>query len=122
VSRTLVRVSGSSNKVSISIPASGSVIYQKPTANNNKVSVSVPGPAGPAGPAGEDQMLDTEVDQSVVGVVYVGEATPGTASSASLWRIKRITESGSSTSVDWAGGTADFVHSWDDRLTLTYGP
>lgn len=122
MSRTLVRVTGATNRVNVAVPASGAVLYQKPTANNNKVSVSVPGPAGPAGPSGEEEMLDTEVDQSVAGVVYVGQAAPGTSTSQALWRIKRITESGSSTSIDWAGGTSDFVHIWTNRLSLTYGP
>jgi hypothetical protein len=123
MSRTLVKISGAGSRVLVNIPATGGVIYEKPTANDNRVLVSIPGPAGPPGPSGaEEEMLDTEVDQSVPGVVYVGEAVPGTNSAASLWRIKRITESGSATSVDWAGGTAGFVHSWDDRLTLTYGP
>lgn len=82
-----------------------------------------PGPPGPAGPAGSiDVTLDTEVDESTPGVTYVGQAEPGTAKSDAAWRIKRVTETGPQTSIDWAGGTADYVHIWDDRLTLSYGP
>jgi hypothetical protein len=123
MSRTLVTVSGGSNNLTVGIPAQGGILLEQATGDNNKVSVAIPGPAGQTGPAGgEEEMLDTEVDQSVPGVVYVGQAQPGTMSSSPLWRIKRITESGSSTSVDWASGSSDFIHIWNNRLSLTYGP
>ena len=53
---------------------------------------------------------------------YIGEALPSNATSASLWRIKRIdlTDTGGDVNILWAGGTGEFVHAWDDRLTLTY--
>lgn len=70
----------------------------------------------------EDEVYDIEVDTSVPGITYVGQALPGTPASASAWRIKRITDSGTGSSVDWAEGTAQFTFSWNDHLTLTYGP
>lgn len=123
MSRTLVTITGGASNVSIGIPAAGGVLLEQSTANDNLVSVAIPGPQGEQGPAGgEEEMLDTEVDQSVAGIVYVGEALPGTAASSPLWRIKRITESGASTSVDWAAGSSDFIHIWSNRASLTYGP
>jgi len=74
-------------------------------------------------PTSEEEMVyDVEVDMSTPGITYVGQAAPGTATSQSFWRIRRITESGSSTKVDWAGGTAEFTHAWDSRALLVYGP
>lgn len=69
--------------------------------------------------------LDLEVDESdsvALGYVYVGEAPPGTATSVAGWRIKRISDTGTTTSIEWADGAADSTHIWDDRKTLTYGP
>jgi hypothetical protein len=72
--------------------------------------------------AAEDEVYDIEIDTSVSGVTYVGEAAPGTAASQALWRVKKITETVGGSSVDWAGGAATFTHVWNDHLTLTYGP
>jgi hypothetical protein len=70
----------------------------------------------------EDEVYDIEVDTSVPNVTYVGQAMPGTPASVASWRIKKITETSTGSSVDWANGAADFVHAWTDHLTLTYGP
>lgn len=70
----------------------------------------------------EDEVYDIEVDTSVPNVTYVGQAMPGTPASVASWRIKKITETSTGSSVDWADGTAEFVHVWNDHLALTYGP
>lgn len=49
---------------------------------------------------------------------YIGHAEPGTATAASAWRIKRLTNSNSS--VVWADGDGDFDNVWDDRVSLVY--
>lgn len=49
---------------------------------------------------------------------YLGEAQPGTATSAAEWRIQRITNSDST--ITWADGDGDFDNVWDDRATLSY--
>jgi hypothetical protein len=69
-----------------------------------------------------DVPYDIETDLSVPGVVYVGQADPGSSTSAAVWRVKKITESLGGTSIDWADGDAEFDNVWDDRDTLTYGP
>lgn len=60
---------------------------------------------------------DTRVDEASATVTYVGEAEPGTLSSAQKWRIKKIEVSGTETIITWADDNPDFVHSWDDRAT-----
>lgn len=72
--------------------------------------------------AEEDEVYDIEVDTSVPNTTYVGQALPGTPAASPAWRIKRITETSGGSSVDWADGAAAFIHSWNDHLTLTYGP
>jgi len=49
---------------------------------------------------------------------YVGEATIGTATSAALWRIKRL-DNTTGTVIQWAG-TGVFNQIWDNRTSLTY--
>ena len=53
---------------------------------------------------------------------YVGEANPGTATSASSWRIKKIAydTNGNVTSVKWADGNSNFDNVWDNRTSYTY--
>jgi hypothetical protein len=85
-----------------------------------EVAAGLPGPPGPA--SEDDMPYDLQVDTTSPTVTYIGQAQPGTATSAAAWRIKRLTESETGLAMDWAGGTAGFVHSWDDRLALSYGP
>lgn len=61
------------------------------------------------------------VDQIDPSTMYIGEAIPGTATTAAGWRIKKVSETPSGDiSILWAGSSADFVNTWDDRLTYTY--
>jgi len=85
-----------------------------------EVAAGLPGPPVPE--SEDDMAYDLQVDITSPTVTYVGQAQPGTATSAAAWRIKRLTESATGLAMDWAGGTAGFVHSWDDRLALPYGP
>lgn len=55
---------------------------------------------------------------------FVGFAEPGHATSEAVWKIMRLTYSGSNIIArEWAltDGKADFKNVWDDRATLTYG-
>lgn len=84
---------------------------------------TVPGPTGPSGasgPVGEVVPYAIALDDTGGGVTYVGEAVPGTASSAAAWRIKRIVETGSDIAVTWASGSDAFNKSWDARTGYTY--
>ena len=62
-----------------------------------------------------DRLVDTEGD-----FIYIGEAEPGTARDAATWRIKRVYEIGDDVEIIWADNTADFVKTWDDRVTYEY--
>jgi len=60
------------------------------------------------------------VDEASSTITYVGEASPGTATSAATWRVKKILDSGGSTTVSWADGASSFTKVWDDRASFSY--
>lgn len=91
-------------------------------ADTNIVEIVSAGPQGPAGLGAEEELYDMEIDSSNPSAVYIGYASPGTAKSSASWRIKKVSDSGTSVSVEWAGGTANFVNIWDNRASYTYGP
>ena len=65
----------------------------------------------------------TRVDfDDVNNLIYKGEAIPGSAESAAVWRIRRLSFVGADEDVveEWAEGTASFDKVWDDRLSLSY--
>ena len=55
---------------------------------------------------------------------YIGEALPGTATSVTKWRIRKMEyDDGTSsppTGETWASGTADFDKEWDERDSYSY--
>jgi hypothetical protein len=53
-------------------------------------------------------------------VIYVGEAAVGSSGSSSVWRIQKITLTGSDLDIQWSDGNTDFTKSWDNRATYTY--
>ena len=56
-------------------------------------------------------------------IQYVGKAVPGSATSASLWLIMRITYVGATSAiadVTYAEGDATHKWIWDDRATYDY--
>ncbi len=73
------------------------------------------GPSGVIGSA-----YASIVDEVSSSIIYRAEAVAGTLQSAALWRIQKITISGSVTTVTWASGTANFDKIWNDRLSYTY--
>ena len=62
----------------------------------------------------------TRVDEASSTVTYVGKAEPGSSPASAVWQIKRITESGASTVIEYAGGSDLFDQVWVDRASLTY--
>jgi hypothetical protein len=64
--------------------------------------------------------LTPMLDDSADPVLYVGEAQPGVATSAPLWRIKRVDVSAGAITA-WADSDANFDNVWDDRVSLSYG-
>lgn len=81
------------------------------------------GPRGLIGPSGgEDEAVYAKrVDFADDATIYRGEAAVGTTDAQPLWRIRRITLAGDGdVTEEWAGGSAAFDKSWDDRATLGY--
>ena len=54
--------------------------------------------------------------------IYIGTALPGSATTATVWQVKRLTYDGSGnmTALEWADGNDDFDNVWDDRASLNY--
>lgn len=68
-------------------------------------------------PVDTDRVVKQLIDAPSAAVTYVCEAnTVGTATSAAAWRIKRITVSGTITTIQW-GGTGAFDQIADNRAT-----
>ena len=63
--------------------------------------------------------LAIQLDDTV-SATYIGEASPGSLTSASAWRIKKLVETGPDSEITWADGNSDFDNIWDNRLSLTY--
>jgi hypothetical protein len=65
-----------------------------------------------------------EVDElqliDVVGSdIYIGCAIPGTATSATTWKIKKINTT-NPISIKWADSSTLYNKKWDDRATYSY--
>ena len=86
------------------------------------LTAGIQGPPGVQGPGGGEEAVpyDTEVDFDG-SVLYVGEAAPGSATSAAAWRIKKLTEAvDGDLSGKYADGEATFTKIWDNRASYTY--
>jgi len=64
--------------------------------------------------------LKKRLDDVGGGVLYLGEALPGTSNAAPAWKIQKIECVGLDVNVIWANSSIEFVHVWDDRLTYSY--
>lgn len=51
---------------------------------------------------------------------YVAIAAPGTAQATATWQVKKITESGATTTTTWADGNANFDNAATDLTALSY--
>jgi hypothetical protein len=60
------------------------------------------------------------LDEASGTVTYVGEAVPGTATSAAGWRIKKL-DSASGLVIGYADSVTTFSKVWDDRSSYVYG-
>lgn len=67
----------------------------------------------------QGKALSVQVDDVGGTVLYVGEATAGSATSAGVWRIKKVTFTGNDIAVQWAG-SGEFALVWDNHLSYTY--
>ena len=60
------------------------------------------------------------VDEVSAGLIYMGESAPGADAARPIWRITRITVTGSITKIEFAGGNTAWNSVWNDRASLTY--
>ena len=67
----------------------------------------------------DERVLKSLVDGPTAGVTYVCEAAVGASLNSAVWRVRRITESGSTVLTEWAG-TGDFDQIASNRTTLSY--
>jgi hypothetical protein len=70
--------------------------------------------------SGEDVPYTRLID-TVGDIKYIGEATPGTAEGAALWRVKRVEFLvADDIEIKWAAGTSTFDKVWTNRLAESY--
>jgi hypothetical protein len=67
--------------------------------------------------ADERQILTQITDETDPSNVYIGFAAAGSATSAAVWRIMKISIVGSITTKAFADGDIKFDNVWDDRTT-----
>ena len=96
-----------------------------PNSNQGHVGAPVTGSAIGGGKHAVDVAtsstpLATIIDEPNATTTYVGVAAIGSATSASSWQIKRLSVSGTVTTVSWADGNSAFDNVWDDRASLSY--
>lgn len=63
--------------------------------------------------------LDTIIDEASATVTYIGTAPAGSATSSSLWQIKKI-DTSSGTTIKYADGDTSHSKIWDNRANFTY--
>jgi len=63
---------------------------------------------------------DVKIDEVSPTLSYIGEAAADSATSAPVWRITRLFESGTITSVTHADGVDTYTKVWDDRASYSY--
>lgn len=62
----------------------------------------------------------TRIDEASSTVTYIGEAPTGASPSSPIWRISRVTSSGTQTIIQFANGNTNWNSIWDDRASLSY--
>lgn len=51
---------------------------------------------------------------------YIGKAAHSVAASAELWQIKKISTSGTVTTISYADGVETYTKEWDERASYSY--
>ena len=98
----------------VSIPSSAGLIVSTPL---EKVTVAYSFTSGGGVVQPTYAIRYDEIDEDTF---YLGEAIPGSIEADPVWRIRKGIDSRTDISLLWAEGAAFFIHSWDDRLSLTY--
>lgn len=111
-----VGLSAEYGTINLTVPASPTITLEVPTTPNIGLTLDVG--QGPSGVIGSDYAI--RVDEVSSTLIYRAEAIAGSANSAAVWRIQRITISGSVITIQWADGVSTFTKVWNDRATYTY--
>jgi hypothetical protein len=65
------------------------------------------------------EALALQFDSSASPILYLGQAQPGSSTSAALWQIMRI-DTSSGVAITYANGSGDYTNIWNDRASLPY--
>jgi hypothetical protein len=65
------------------------------------------------------EMHKKAIDEVSADLTYVGVARIGASDIAPVWKVKRISKSGTVTTIEWAN-RGEYTSVWADRATLTY--
>lgn len=64
--------------------------------------------------------LAMRVDEPDSSTTYQGWAKIGSSPKDKVWRIRKITTSGTETIITWANGNSEFVNQWDQRTNTIF--
>lgn len=67
-----------------------------------------------------DSAYITMVDVASSTVTYLGSAAAGSATSAAVWKIKKVLVASTITTISFASGSTAFDQIWDNRASLSY--
>lgn len=62
----------------------------------------------------------TKIDEVDANTTYIGKASHGAATSSAVWQIKKITVSGTLTTIAYANGSDNYNQIFDNRTSLSY--
>lgn len=68
----------------------------------------------------QEKNYTTRIDEPSASVTYIGKAQFTASESLAVWQIKKMTVSGTVTSITWADGDEAFDNIWANRASLTY--
>lgn len=69
----------------------------------------------------EDSVEALRIDEVSAALSYIGYALPGSDNADPVWKIAKISVSGTVTTIQYADSNKEFDNVWDDRASLTYG-
>lgn len=92
-------------------------LLDKPMGGSGSGGHTTPYQDSTGNPVYVELSLDLQVDDTGT-YTYLGNATPGTATSEAMWRIKRVTNA--TGVITHADGTSEFTKEWDERASYSY--
>lgn len=81
------------------------------------LEVTVTNPSLTVSSTGDEAL---RLDEASASVSYVGTAATGSGEGSAVWKIKKITISGTVTSITWADGNGNYDNVWSNRASLSY--